>query len=77
MERASTDPSAVITTYEGKHNHDVPATRGSNAAINTANIHATAQIKLPRNNNGSGQMSFGTNDQTPITLRLKEEQLVA
>ncbi|CAO2816332.1 unnamed protein product [Amaranthus hypochondriacus] len=77
VERASTDLSAVITTYEGKHNHDVPATRGSNAAINTANIHATAQIKLPDNNNGSGQMSFGTNNQTPITLRLKEEQLVA
>jgi len=25
VERASHDPKAVITTYEGKHNHDVPA----------------------------------------------------
>ncbi|XP_060192566.1 probable WRKY transcription factor 3 [Lycium barbarum] len=24
VERASTDPKAVITTYEGKHNHDIP-----------------------------------------------------
>ncbi|KAJ6843410.1 WRKY transcription factor SUSIBA2-like [Iris pallida] len=27
VERASHDPKAVITTYEGKHNHDVPAAR--------------------------------------------------
>lgn len=27
VERASTDIKAVITTYEGKHNHDVPAAR--------------------------------------------------
>ncbi|KAL0914961.1 hypothetical protein M5K25_015355 [Dendrobium thyrsiflorum] len=30
IERASTDLRAVITTYEGKHNHDVPAPRGNN-----------------------------------------------
>lgn len=30
MERASHDPKAVITTYEGKHNHDVPAARSNN-----------------------------------------------
>ncbi|KAI3958162.1 hypothetical protein MKW98_020804 [Papaver atlanticum] len=29
VERASHDLQAVITTYEGKHNHDVPAARGS------------------------------------------------
>ncbi|KAL2926108.1 putative WRKY transcription factor 33 [Bienertia sinuspersici] len=29
IERASHDLRAVITTYEGKHNHDVPAARGS------------------------------------------------
>ncbi|OIV95190.1 hypothetical protein TanjilG_21580 [Lupinus angustifolius] len=29
VERASQDLSAVITTYEGKHNHDVPAARAS------------------------------------------------
>ncbi|XP_078181400.1 WRKY transcription factor WRKY24-like isoform X2 [Carex rostrata] len=31
VERASQDLRAVITTYEGKHNHDVPAARGSTA----------------------------------------------
>lgn len=29
MERASHDLKSVITTYEGKHNHDVPAARSS------------------------------------------------
>ncbi|XP_061375366.1 probable WRKY transcription factor 20 isoform X2 [Gastrolobium bilobum] len=29
VERASNDPKAVITTYEGKHNHDVPTARNS------------------------------------------------
>ncbi|GJN17304.1 hypothetical protein PR202_gb04361 [Eleusine coracana subsp. coracana] len=33
VERASHDLRAVITTYEGKHNHDVPAARGSAAAL--------------------------------------------
>ncbi|XVF08353.1 hypothetical protein REPUB_Repub06bG0219400 [Reevesia pubescens] len=39
VERASHDLKAVITTYEGKHNHDVPAARGSGYAINR---HSTA-----------------------------------
>ncbi|XP_010483009.1 PREDICTED: probable WRKY transcription factor 20 [Camelina sativa] len=30
VERASHDPKAVITTYEGKHNHDVPTARSTN-----------------------------------------------
>ncbi|XP_042052081.1 probable WRKY transcription factor 33 [Salvia splendens] len=30
VERAFHDKRAVITTYEGKHNHEVPAARGSN-----------------------------------------------
>uniref|UniRef100_A0A7N0T731 WRKY domain-containing protein n=3 Tax=Kalanchoe fedtschenkoi TaxID=63787 RepID=A0A7N0T731_KALFE len=31
VERASQDLKSVITTYEGKHNHDVPAARGSHS----------------------------------------------
>ncbi|CAI9303513.1 unnamed protein product [Lactuca saligna] len=30
VERASHDPKAVITAYEGKHNHDVPVVKNSN-----------------------------------------------
>jgi hypothetical protein len=29
VERATHDMKTVITTYEGKHNHDVPLGRGS------------------------------------------------
>lgn len=36
VERASHDPKAVITTYEGKHNHDVPAARNSSHDTATA-----------------------------------------
>lgn len=34
MERASHDLKSVITTYEGKHNHDVPAARNSSHVNN-------------------------------------------
>ncbi|KAL7173075.1 hypothetical protein ACSBR2_032528 [Camellia fascicularis] len=51
VERASHDLRAVITTYEGKHNHDVPAARGSgghslNRSLpNTTTNNATAAIR--------------------------------
>nr|AGR40498.1 WRKY2 transcription factor [Artemisia annua] len=37
VERASHDLKSVITTYEGKHNHDVPAARNSSHANNNNN----------------------------------------
>ncbi|OAE20951.1 hypothetical protein AXG93_3846s1090 [Marchantia polymorpha subsp. ruderalis] len=46
VERASNDPKAVITTYEGKHNHDVPLARNSshdNAGAGGGNASATSQ----------------------------------
>ncbi|KAJ8751559.1 hypothetical protein K2173_016798 [Erythroxylum novogranatense] len=45
VERASHDLRAVITTYEGKHNHDVPAARGSGS-------HSVNR-PLPENNNSN------------------------
>ncbi|XP_020218833.1 probable WRKY transcription factor 4 [Cajanus cajan] len=77
VERASTDPKAVITTYEGKHNHDVPAAR--NSSHNTASSnpmplkpHNAAPEKHPL----LKDMEFGSNDQRPVHLRLKEEQII-
>ncbi|KAJ6894931.1 WRKY2 [Populus alba x Populus x berolinensis] len=40
VERASHDLKSVITTYEGKHNHDVPAARNSNH-VNSGTSNAT------------------------------------
>ncbi|KAG1347858.1 putative WRKY transcription factor 4 [Cocos nucifera] len=58
IERASTDPKAVITTYEGKHNHDVPAARNSSHA--TANAGAATSSIPPnaQNASSSSQPSF-------------------
>ncbi|XP_072985252.1 probable WRKY transcription factor 26 [Typha latifolia] len=46
VERASNDLRSVITTYEGKHNHDVPAARGS------------ALTRPSADKNGSGVMAI-------------------
>ncbi|PKU87097.1 WRKY transcription factor SUSIBA2 isoform X2 [Dendrobium catenatum] len=62
VERASHDPKAVITTYEGKHNHDVPAAKTTNnnnresspPLITDANIprtYITHQYSQPEENN--------------------------
>lgn len=48
VERASHDPKAVITTYEGKHNHDVPAARNS-SHDNAAKGNGAASLAMQTN----------------------------
>ncbi|KAL5055214.1 hypothetical protein RYX36_035896 [Vicia faba] len=43
IERVSTDPKAVMTTYEGKHNHDVPAAKTNSHTF--ANNKNASQLK--------------------------------
>ncbi|KAJ0980218.1 hypothetical protein J5N97_008473 [Dioscorea zingiberensis] len=57
VERSSTDPKAVRTTYEGKHNHGVPPAR--NSSHNTANAAASANIMHP---NAQSQAFFNRRD---------------
>ncbi|KAJ8445510.1 hypothetical protein Cgig2_031323 [Carnegiea gigantea] len=72
VERAASDPKAVVTTYEGKHNHDVPAARTSSHS--TAN--SAAQLKTANNNSYAGKMDFMKNNQQPrALLQLKEERI--
>lgn len=72
VERAPSDPKSVVTTYEGKHNHDIPVSRhrGYN------------------NNNGGGQMGKSTkqsqrkepkleNNERPASIQMKGEKLTA
>nr|AVK51644.1 transcription factor WRKY33-1 [Diplotaxis erucoides] len=67
VERASHDMRAVITTYEGKHNHDVPAARGSGYATNrTVQDPSSAPI---RPNAIAGHSSY-TTSQAPYTLQM-------
>ncbi|CAL0313639.1 unnamed protein product [Lupinus luteus] len=76
VERASTDPKAVITTYEGKHNHDVPASK-----TNSHTMANNSSSQLKRQNAISQKRSFssrgiGGNEEQPVArLRLKEEQI--
>lgn len=79
VERAASDPKAVITTYEGKHTHDVPAAK--NSSHNMAN-NSTSQLQPP-NHGPTGAHSLTRrpeypNRQQPPTrglLQFKEEQI--
>ncbi|PPR82142.1 hypothetical protein GOBAR_AA38567 [Gossypium barbadense] len=78
VERASTDPKAVITTYEGKHNHDVPAARNSSHNMVNNSLSQTKPHKVVAENQNHSllkAMDFGNNGQGPAVLRLKEEQI--
>ncbi|KAI3730735.1 hypothetical protein L1987_61911 [Smallanthus sonchifolius] len=79
VERAASDPKAVITTYEGKHTHDVPAAKNS-----SHNIAATASQLQPPNYAPAGAHSLirrpeypNRQQQPPSTalLQFKEEQI--
>nr|WCL15191.1 WRKY3520 [Atractylodes chinensis] len=51
VERASHDLKSVITTYEGKHNHDVPAARNSshvNSSVTNNTMASHAQSIQPQ-----------------------------
>ncbi|XP_076952216.1 WRKY transcription factor SUSIBA2-like [Bidens hawaiensis] len=50
VERASDDLKAVLTTYEGKHNHELPAARNSThgSAANTPNQPLSKLTNIPK-----------------------------
>ncbi|KAJ8542779.1 hypothetical protein K7X08_005302 [Anisodus acutangulus] len=50
VERASHDLKSVITTYEGKHNHDVPAARNSSHVNSGASNTHQAPVTAPAQN---------------------------
>ncbi|KAF8068527.1 hypothetical protein N665_1146s0020 [Sinapis alba] len=70
VERAATDPKAVVTTYEGKHNHDLPAAKSSSHAA-----AAAAQLR-PENRHGGSANLIQQQQQPVARLRLKEEQII-
>ncbi|XP_044468388.1 probable WRKY transcription factor 4 [Mangifera indica] len=76
VERAPNDPKAVITTYEGKHNHDVPASRNSSQTAANNAPQLKAQNTVTQKHPLLKDMEFGNHDQRPVLLRLKEEQVI-
>ncbi|XVF43176.1 hypothetical protein PTKIN_Ptkin02bG0019400 [Pterospermum kingtungense] len=77
VERASTDPKAVITTYEGKHNHDVPAAKtSSHNTANSSSSQVRTQNLVTEKHAVNNREDFGNNRRQPVArLRLKEEQI--
>ncbi|KAK9063618.1 hypothetical protein SSX86_017489 [Deinandra increscens subsp. villosa] len=79
VERAASDPKAVITTYEGKHTHDVPAAKNSSHNI----AAATAQLQPPnhaptRAHSLTRRPEYPNRQQQPpptALLQFKEEQI--
>ncbi|XP_071731044.1 probable WRKY transcription factor 4 [Rutidosis leptorrhynchoides] len=70
VERAPLDPKSVVTTYEGKHNHDIPVSR--HRGYNNNN----------NNNAGSGTVTKRKetklrNNEIPTLLQMKEENITA
>ncbi|KAK4355190.1 hypothetical protein RND71_024161 [Anisodus tanguticus] len=72
VERASHDPKAVITTYEGKHNHDVPTARnnnhdmaGSTPSTGSSRIRAgeTNSLSLDLGVGNGYRLEYGNNGQ--------------
>ncbi|XVE97161.1 hypothetical protein REPUB_Repub02eG0287400 [Reevesia pubescens] len=78
VERASHDLRAVITTYEGKHNHDVPAARGSGYALNrqpTANNSNAPMPIRPSAVPSQLQTRLPTSgSQLPVTLEMLQNR---
>nr|GEU55252.1 probable WRKY transcription factor 4 [Tanacetum cinerariifolium] len=78
VERAASDPKAVITTYEGKHTHDVPAAKNS-----SHNLAATTSLLQPPNYAPTGVHSLTRRPEYPNRqqppqagrLQFKEEQI--
>ncbi|KAL0372491.1 UNVERIFIED_CONTAM: putative WRKY transcription factor 3 [Sesamum calycinum] len=76
VERAASDPKAVITTYEGKHNHDVPAAKGSSHSTANASSLLRPHNPVADRSRADRRMEFGSNEQQPVALlRFKEEQI--
>ncbi|XVF33904.1 hypothetical protein REPUB_Repub18cG0011400 [Reevesia pubescens] len=60
VERASHDPKAVITTYEGKHNHNVPTARtSSHETAGPAAVSGPSRFRLDENDAISLDLGVG------------------
>jgi hypothetical protein len=75
IERSSQDPNAIITTYEGKHSHDVPAARNSSHAAANANGSCSTSVphRVQSSASSSRRMADLQNTSSASSMHLKEE----
>lgn len=59
VERASHDPKAVITTYEGKHNHDVPTAKTSSHDVSGPSTIAPSRYRMEESDTISLDLGVG------------------
>ncbi|XP_068654739.1 probable WRKY transcription factor 4 isoform X2 [Aristolochia californica] len=74
VERASNDSKSVITTYEGKHNHEVPA--GKNSGHYTANSSVQSKVQSSAENKNVGLSKVDAtngNRRVASLVRMKDE----
>ncbi|KAL6574531.1 hypothetical protein OROMI_011816 [Orobanche minor] len=76
VERACHDSRAVITTYEGKHNHDVPAARGSGGYAMSRPPAMSTAVKPSNHSNRTSLLnpSIRVQNQTPYTLQMLQNK---
>ncbi|KAL1563130.1 putative WRKY transcription factor 4 [Salvia divinorum] len=72
VERASADPKSVITTYEGKHNHDIPVGKHGSSHGAVSQLVKTQKVVASKD---LSKIGYGNKDQIPTTLQLKEEHI--
>ncbi|WCJ33040.1 WRKY family transcription factor family protein [Euphorbia peplus] len=76
VERASHDPKAVITTYEGKHNHDVPAAKSSSHdTAGPSALNAAPRMRSNESETISLDLGVGINSTTENTSSNQQQTL--
>ncbi|KAM7498962.1 hypothetical protein LguiA_023376 [Lonicera macranthoides] len=79
VERASHDPKAVITTYEGKHNHDVPTAKNSSGSHDPAvpmPPNGMSRIMRQEENNDTISLDLGVGISYGAENRTNEQQQI-
>lgn len=76
VERASADPKAVITTYEGKHNHDIPIARNRSHSAAPNSSQLNEQETETWRPSLLEKVALHTNE-IPVCRQLKEEHITA
>ncbi|XP_068656247.1 probable WRKY transcription factor 4 [Aristolochia californica] len=74
VERASNDAKSVITTYEGKHNHEVPATKNSSHNMANSSVQSKVQGSTENKSINLSKVDATNGHQQAISLVWTKEE---